>query len=263
MTGRSAIVCLTRGYADLRRYSQLIERNRSVYEIINRRRTHQYPLIIWHEGNIPAEHRSYILAQELNADVRFVDISAVFRLPAGLTKRDLMETWSVGYRLMCRFHAYYVWHYAEQFDSVMRLDEDCSLISVTFDPIESLCAAGGQFAAAAFVSESHDLTNQTLAPWATRYAATVFPRTRTARPYNQVFPYTNLYVTHTAFWRQPEVQRFLYAAISERDFICLRWGDLPVLGVALNMFATPDRVYRIPHIRYRHASHNLTLAPAG
>jgi hypothetical protein len=261
MTQRNAIVCLTRGYKDLSRYDALIERNRSIYQIINRHRARQYPLIVWHQGNISSEHQRYIAARELNRDLRFVDVSATFQLPKAVRKQDLLENWPLGYRLMCRFHSYCIWQYAARFDYVMRLDEDCTLTSAAFDPIESLSAAGGDFAAACFVEEAHKLTNQTLAPFAETLADVLRPGICRASVYNHKFPYTNFYVTRTAFWRQPVVQRFLYAVIRNGDCLRFRWGDLPVLGIALNMFATPEKVYRVSQIGYRHASHNWTVEP--
>jgi hypothetical protein len=257
---RNAIVCLTRGYSDLRAYDCLIQRNRSIYETINRRRKAQYPLVIWHEGNISAKHQSYILARELNAHVLFVDVSPAFYLPHGLKESDFLEGWSAGYRLMCRFHTYYIWYYTRGFDYIMRLDEDCTLKSSASDPIESLQRAGADFASANFGGESHALTNRTLGPFTRQYAATILRPTDSLNPYNQRFPYTNLYVTRTAFWRQPKVQHFLERIIGERDGIRFRWGDLPVLGVALNLFAAPRKVYLIPRITYRHASHNCIVS---
>jgi hypothetical protein len=259
MTIEDAIVCLTRGYTDIRRYDQLIKRNRSIYETINRHRRHQYPLIVWHEGNITLEHQRYILAREANADVRFIEVSAVFRLPRGIRESELKEDWPVGYRLMCRFHIFYVWRYSSQFRYVMRLDEDCILISARFDPIESVAKAGLDFAAAAFVQEAHELTNRTFAPFVRKYADSNYLRKRRVNFYNQSFPYTNLYVTRTAFWLQPQLQHFLYAIMCQRDSLRFRWGDLPVLGVALNMFATPSKIARVPNITYRHGSNNLII----
>jgi hypothetical protein len=259
MTGRNAIVCLTRGYANVRGYHHLIERNRSIYEIINRNRTPQYPLIMWHEGNIPEEHQRYIAEQDGNEDLRFVDISRVFRLPISVKEGDLVGNWAIGYRLMCRFHSYYIWQYTRQFDYVMRLDEDCTLISSAGDPIALLAEAQGDFAAAVFTKESHILTNHTLAVFVQNFIEAVQGNTDVS-PYNQDFPYTNLYVTRTAFWRQLEVQQFLDAVRRERDSLRFRWGDLPVLGVALNMFAAPEKVYRLGGIGYRHGSHNWTIA---
>jgi len=104
-SGDAAIVCLTRGYPDLRDYDLLIERNRSIYETMNRHRTRQYPLVVWHEGNILPEHQRYIASLELNSDLRFVDVSPVFQAPEGLKEEDLVEYWTLGYRLMCRFRS--------------------------------------------------------------------------------------------------------------------------------------------------------------
>jgi hypothetical protein len=205
------------------------------------------------------DHQRYILKRESNAYVRFVDVSAVFRLPRGIKESELIESWSVGYRLMCRFHTYHIWQYTRQFDFVMRLDEDCILCSVAFDPLKCLSEAGIDFASAAFVKETHELTNRTLAPFVSRYADLIYPRMRNSNLYNHSFPYTNLYVTRTAFWRRPAVQRFLNAVMRERDSIRFRWGDLPVLGIALNMFGRPRKVARILNITYRHASHSVTV----
>jgi hypothetical protein len=256
---RGAIVCLTKGYADMRGYDRLIERNRSVHNAINRYRTTQYPLIVWHEGNVTAEQQNYILCQELNSDVRFTDVSSVFQLPAAISPQELAEDWPVGYRLMCRFHSYHVWQYSNNFDYVMRLDEDCTIISTAVDPIEWIFRTGIDFATCAYVPETHRLTNCTLPRWVERYIQALKPHKCGAQYYNQVFPYTNCYVTRTDFWLDPAVQHFLYSVANEPDFIRLRWGDLPVLGTALNIFSRPDKVRRIPNLVYKHASHNTTV----
>jgi hypothetical protein len=258
MPRRCAIVCLTRGYSHLGEYTHLIERNRSIYEVINRERKYHYPLLIWHEGNIPVEHQLYILAHEWNNDVRFIDISRIFQLPPKIDERDLKEDWSVGYRLMCRFHFYYIWKYTKGFEYVMRLDEDCVLLSSSEDPFGVLSDLLGDFAAPSFTPESHRLTNRTLSAFVHNLPAT--RSSKTQPPYNHIFPYTNCYVTRTAFWREPEVQNFLESVRQNLNSICLRWGDLPVLGVALNLFADPGKVHRLPQLSYWHGSHNAVIA---
>jgi hypothetical protein len=259
MTQSNAIVCLTRGYSKLSSYLPLIRRNYSIYDVINRKRKRQYPLIIWHEGNIPVEHQLYVFAHEWNDDVRFIDISRVFRLPRTIKEQDLAESWSIGYRLMCRFNSYYIWQYTRPFDYVMRFDEDCILTSSTDDPFETLSEINGDFAAPMFTAESHRLTNRTLSAFVQSFAAA--QGKQPANLYNQVFPYTNCYVTRTAFWRQPEVQQFLEAVRHDPNSLRHRWGDLPVLGVALNMFAAPDKVCRLPAMHYWHGSHNKEVIP--
>jgi hypothetical protein len=256
---KAAIVCLARGHHNFSDYDQLIARNRSIFETINRYRSRHYPLVIWHEGNISSKHRRYILAREANRDVRFVDVSLVFQAPDWVAG-GLQEDWLLGYRLMCRFHIYYVWQYANEFVYVMRLDDDCILRSVAADPIEWLAATGRDFGAAAFVAETHALTNRTLPHFVADCMKVIHPSAAQALDlYNQGFPYTNLYVTRTAFWLQPHVQWFLYAAISQPESIRFRWGDLPVLGVALNAFSVVDRVGLIPGLVYQHESHHATI----
>jgi Glycolipid 2-alpha-mannosyltransferase len=259
MTQSNAIACLTRGYSELSGYLPLIRRNSSIYEVINQNREQQYPLIIWHEGNIPTEHQLYVLAHEWNNDVRFIDISRVFQLPPTIKEQDLAEGWSVGYRLMCRFNSYYIWQYTKAFDYVMRFDEDCILYSAEEDPFEALSEVKGDFAAPVFVGESHRLTNRTLSAFVQKFAAA--QGRNIENPYNQIFPYTNCYVTRTAFWRQPEVQQFLEAVAQDPDSIRFRWGDLPVLGLALNMFASPDKVHRLSTVSYWHGSHGKAVVP--
>jgi hypothetical protein len=238
---------------------QLIRRNRSIYETINRHRPYQYPLLIWHEGNILREHQQYIRKTESNRDVRFLDVSPLFR-PPDWVAGGLPEHWPMGYRLMCRFHTYHIWQYTLAFDYVMRLDEDCNLQSAGIDPIEWLKSTSADFAAATFVGETHALTNDTLPTFVQSYMDLLYPPgARMKNLYNHIFPYTNLYVARTAFWLQPEIQRFLYAVISEPDSIRFRWGDLPVLGIVLNAFARPEGVANIPDLVYRHASHHVTV----
>jgi hypothetical protein len=260
--GVGAIVCLTRGYRDVRQYAPLIARNRSIYDSINRFRSDEYPLVIWHEGNVTEAHQRHILASDPNSDVRFVDVSVLFRLSGDSSISDLMEDWQIGYRLMCRFHIYHIWQCCRQFQYVMRIDEDCVVCSTEIDPIEWMSRQRSDFAAAAFVAETHELTNRTLPGFVAQYLGLLHPDRSFAGIYNHCFPYTNLYVTRTAFWLGVDVQRFLYAIIREPASIRFRWGDLPVLGVALNIFAREDSIAVLPKLVYRHGSHDVTVASA-
>jgi hypothetical protein len=261
-TAFAAIVGLTRGYSDIDRYDPLIARNRSIYESINRFRTDQYPLVLWHEGNISDAHQRYIVARDLNSDVRFVDVSGLFRLPRDISLPELVEDWQVGYRLMCRFQIYHIWQYCREFEYIMRVDEDCVICSAAIDPIEWANREDCDFATGAFVGEAHELTNLTLPSFIERYLGFWQPDRPFAGIYNHSFPYTNLYVARTGFWLRPDVQRFLFAVVQEPASLRLRWGDLPVLGVALNIFAGGRGVALLPKLVYRHGSHDATIATA-
>jgi hypothetical protein len=258
--GGSAIVCLTRGYDDVARYGALVDRNRSIYDRINRYRTDPYPLIIFHEGNVLEEHQRHILACDLNPDVRFVDVSSLFCASAFVEQATFREGWTLGYRLMCRFHALHIWLCCRHLEYILRLDEDCILDAVDREPMDWLREKNLDFVAGIFTAEAHDLTNRSLPPFVAAYRAAV-GEDNGPPPYDQRFPYTNFYATRIDFWRQRCVQRFLCAAAGEPDFLRLRWGDLPILGLALKMYGA--RVTEMPGIVYRHFSHNMIVGLPG
>ena len=56
-----AIFALTRGYPNQRNlYSDLLQRNKSIYEHINKKRDYPADLILFHEGNISESDQSYL-----------------------------------------------------------------------------------------------------------------------------------------------------------------------------------------------------------
>jgi hypothetical protein len=187
------------------------------------------------------------------------DISADFRLLVEIPRSGLVEDWPLGYRLMCRFHSYHIWRHTRSFRYIMRLDEDCILRSAGVNPIEWLSETGVDFASLLFLPETHKATNRTLEPFVRQYAREAFPGVR-SQFYDHFFPYTNLYITRTAFWRRSPVQRFLRTAIRQPNFLKYRWGDIPVLGAALNMYADPGKRALLPSLSYKHEScYGLTL----
>lgn len=255
-----AIVGLVRGYRDLARYDDLIARNRAIHEQINAKRDHHYPLILFHEGNIPEDHRRHILARERNARVLFVDVSDHFQFPGGIGHDDMVERWPDGYRFMCRFNSRGIFDLLRSFEMVMRVDEDCILEGVAQDPFDQLAASGQVFATVDYFNEEHYLTQLTLpGAMADILSAQALP-VPDLRAMLRRAAYTNLYVTETAFWHRADVRSFTQRLVDHPNFLRFRWGDAPVIGCALHLFA--ERFGLLP-IRYLHGSHNLRLgAPA-
>ena len=256
---RGAIVALVRGYKSLDGYSSLIARNKAIFEKINSHALKHYPLIIWHEGDIAPEHQRYIRAAEQNNDVRFVDISARFKLPEGVQCEDLKEHWHLGYRLMCKLHTWDIWQLAAEFDYVLRVDEDCIIKEIIVDPFEWMARLELDCAFSLLVNDSHQLTNETLPMFVEAFTRQYNIPIRSDRPLTSCFPYTNVYMARTAFFRQPHVSRLLRAAVLDRDFYINRWGDHIVLGLALNLFSIDCKIQPIHGIRYGHESHNSEI----
>ena len=68
------------------------------------------------------------------------------------------------------------------------------------------------------------------------------------------FPYTNVMISNVKFWLDNEINKIL-KTISYSDLqIKNRWGDLPILGSLLNIYAK-DKVDYINNLSYQHLSH--------
>ena len=233
---KNAIVCLTRGYFDLQSYKTLINRNKKIYEHIIKKFNINYPLLIFHEGNILLDHQQYIINQSGNLNIEFIDLSSI---------------WTGGYEAMCRFYTYDIWNYTAKYDSILRIDEDCFLTKVNINPFSYLdnnvCLKAASWA------ESHEPTNSTL-PFFIQKITNVSIN----KFYIHQFPYTNVFLSKVSFWLDPKINNILkQIALNPLQRQC-RWGDLPVLGSLLNIYA-PDKVKNFLEFEYDHLSHNNTI----
>lgn len=230
----NAIVCLTRGYQSVGDYKSLIKRNKAIFKTINS--SLKYPLVIFHEGNISKEHQEYIRQNSDGQSLEFVDISPV---------------WVGGYESMCRFHAYWIWEYCAVYDNVLRIDEDCWIESIGSDPFEQM--GDNVYLKSVYWDECHTETNATLpdkVEQLTGVAKDVF--------YNKKYPYTNISLSNVAFWKEQNISPVLREISLCEDQIKNRWGDLPILGALLNIFAK-DKVGTIEGLVYYHHSHDMTI----
>lgn len=228
---KNAIVCLTRGYHNLRQYSNLIERNKAIKEFINK--DNQYPLVIFHEGNIPEDHQDYITHFSEGQTIIFKDIS---------------EVWVGGYESMCRFQTIHIWEYCKEYDYIMRIDEDCIITQCITDPFSLV--GDNVYLRSVYFAESHSETNATL-PQRIEELTGV----NRLEFYNDKFVYTNVGLGSVKFWLQPEMYRLIKEIGMCKEQLENRWGDLPVLGSLLNIYAK-GKVGSLLGLKYRHYSHN-------
>jgi hypothetical protein len=237
MESNNAIVCLTRGYYNLAQYDSLIERNKAIRLHINK--DNQYPLIIFHEGNISEEHQDYITH---------------FAEGQRLIFKDISEVWAGGYEGMCRFQTYDIWNYCKDYDNIMRIDEDCIIQSCGDNPFDM---KGNVYLRSIYFAESHSETNATLPLFIhnlTGENITSF--------YNDKFVYTNVGIGNVQFWLEPKMN-LLIKSIAYSDLqLYNRWGDLPVLGSLLNIYAQ-DKVGHIEGLSYKHLSHDNYITSNG
>jgi hypothetical protein len=225
------------------RYYFLIRRNRSIAKNLSKDAGFHH--LIFHEGNISRFDQA-ILSLFSMVKLNFIDVSMIFKpleshvLPEG-SKRDL------GYRLMCRFHYQQVWHHLADYKYAVRIDEDCVLKSLP-KPVET-----NLMTVAYVMNEPHELTNRTLPRLLKDLDLESF--------YDHKFPYTNFFITFVPFWLQPDVQEFLQQVGENPESLRNRWGDLPVLGVALKAFGKWNADLSVDaRISYLHLSHSSLIS---
>lgn len=240
MASNNAIVCLTRGYNSEAKYGNLINRNICIHKYLNG--DGRYPLIFFHEGNIPAHHQKHITDNAKGQDCRFIDIS---------------DVWSGGYEGMCRFMGLQLWEKCAElgFDYVMRIDEDCHLQSCDIDPFTVI--GDNVYLRSVYWSESHSETNYTLP-----YALEKLTGVPFQSYYNDKFVYTNVSLSSVGFWMDPKMHQILKTLCNSDEQRKNRWGDLPLLGALLNLYAK-GRVGFMPGLSYSHLSHGNVIVSDG
>lgn len=240
-----AVFALVRGYEKNWKYSVLVLRNLFLRFFLWRSRlSARSDMILFHEGNITRRAQSVLTALSMGP-VRFINVSSIFR-------RGPHHVWtrhneSEGYSLMCKFNYYDLWNYLKHYEIAMRVDEDCLILTAPRLNDDEIFTTG------LVSAESHEPTNRSLPP---------FLRTMELdQYYDHHFPYTNVYQTRTSFWFRKDVQSYLRSLWLNPHSVNERWGDLPVIGVALRAFGDWDYQKSVlPDYRYLHLSHLAFVA---
>jgi hypothetical protein len=256
-----AIVLLTRGYDNDQAYASLINRNEMIYQKINMHAKRHYPVIVFHEGNITEAQQTFITNAGNNTDVRFIDISNLFLLPKYVEEAKLQENWPLGYRLMCKFNSHDVWHLCRNFKYLLRVDEDCILESIVADPFEWAETEGVDFGYSFLCKEDHGLTNDSLTHFVEAFIRNKNPNITwsTADIYNHQFPYTNVMLARIGMFYSGDPSEFINLVVREPDFYYKRWGDLPIIGIIINIYFDACRVKPIKDLIYKHQSHSTFI----
>jgi hypothetical protein len=241
-----AVFALTRGYRGRHkwRYLQVIFRNHFLFWAI-RKLGMKSDFLLFHEGNVSESDQIFI--QRLSPiTLNFINVSDVFK-PSPTHQWTGSSEFALGYSLMCKFNTSDVWQYVKDYDVVCRVDEDCMVKSLpNFAEVEILTTGG-------LSNESHARTLSTLPKALERLGLGEF--------FDQKFPYTNVYLTRVNFWLRPEVQGFVLKISNDPLSLEMRWGDLPVLGVALKAFGAWVAEEHVSHgIEYFHLSHKVSVS---
>ncbi len=239
---RVAIIGLTRGYnGELDKYKDLIKRNKLIFEKINSKIANPYEVILFHEGNIPEADQLYIIDNSPEK-IKFVDVSEVFEKYKNVD----------GYKIMCKFQMYYLWNYVDEFEYVIRIDEDIFMENFNTNTIEVMKNKKIDFYYSKLSYESHVPTNNSLP----EFIKSLY-KLKNKNFYNHLFPYTNFYITKTNIWKKEAINSKLKEIAECQDQEKFRWGDLPVLGCILKIEKMKRK--RLKKLSYYHSSHNILV----
>lgn len=247
---KCAIVGLVKGYSGHRnQYNKLITRNNSIYRHINE--NNKYKMILFHEDNFLEEDKEYVQSKS-KLELNFVNITNMFSFQNKelINQVKDLKRFDVGYRMMCRFNSFYIWNLVSKFDYILRVDEDIEILKIDKNFFEKMSQENLIFLTGKFVPETHQFTNETLPN-----KIKLETNTGNLNFYNHLFPYTNVYASKVDFWLQDNLNTHL-RNISTSDYQFInRWGDLPILGSFLNIYADKESYSKFNNLKYYHGSH--------
>jgi hypothetical protein len=255
---KNSVVILTRGYSDPHKYNDLIKRNKSISLNLKNK---NIDIIIFHEGNIPPNHQSFISDGTPELKLVFVNIKERNKAFLHRPNRKIYkptQRFGMGYRHMCSFWFVDFWHYVEEYNNILRIDEDCVInfnIDSIFQQLNNKVAIFGDcINDRNFVT--FNLNNFTLN----------FLNQEKIHSYNNSIPkqpsgpYTNVIGFNLKLLRENELLQKYIQLIKERDFIYIyRWGDLPLWGEVLYYLYNSSDYLQTKEISYFHRSHNKLI----
>jgi len=244
---RIVIAALVRGYSNKSEYKSLLKRNKYIYKNITSKINYSVDLILFHEGNISLDHQNYINKKSPDKYI-FVDVSKDFHYKKEtLANIPDLDRFGIGYRLMCKFNFFHIWKYVDEYDYLIRIDEDVLIKRFDCNIFDNI-NQNFVFGTANLTNETHIYTNKSLP----NELQKIF-NTNNQSFYNHKFPYTNFYITKLEFWKDSDLNSALrIIAENDKQFL-YRWGDLPVIGSVLNYMEV--HITLLKNIKYKHLSH--------
>lgn len=285
---KNSVVVLTRGYDDMKLYKDLIERNKSILKNLS---DVSIDIIIFHEGNINSQHQEYIQTQTPQLkNIIFVNVKEkkqAFRTEkSNLPIYPPTERWGIGYRHMCSFWFCDFFNYLEEYDQVIRIDEDC-IIDFSIDELfiqlqEKTIVFGKIIGDHPFVTKGlNEFTLQFINLFSFQMPKnqetshsksdihSAFEMKKGVKtnqldiyfhkgPKNPYGPYTNVIGMNMNLLRKNEIiLNYIQNIQKSNNIYIYRWGDLPLWGEVIHYFLDENDYLLTPKIKYFHGSHSV------
>lgn len=261
-----AIVALTRGYDDVNSYQSLITRNNYIQEHLVSKSKFEFDIILFHEGNITAEHQSYI-QEKTSLPLIFKNVRECGNKQAFDDKRDVVNMdlcpptelslrFAVGYKHMCHFWSIGLFDYLADYKYVIRMDEDVFLMKMDPQLLESIIDQNIKFVMP-WLCPVLDDPNVIVGLDVLLDRFCKENHITMSVDYSQIYaPNTNFVIFDLEYFKNSAiVQKFLTAVDQSHGIYSNRWGDAPIWGIVL--FALQEEAFFLcDEIEYYHGSHN-------
>ena len=258
---KNAVVVLTRGYNDSRKYKSLITRNRHIAQnfYLKLSNPENFDIILFHEGNITPNQQKYIQSQSPNLPLQFrtIPFQNNNTLCSLCPPTEISSAFSMGYKNMCYFWSINFLEYLKDYEYILRIDEDCLLQSIPIDIFETYKKKNIVFSSPYFQGDddSHVIVGM-------KRLFVNYMKKNGLQPQKMDIrcPYTNVTILNISHFRSNQhIQNILNLIKTSNCIFSNRWGDLPIWGHILTLLIEPTLYLEDTSISYFHGSHDCMI----
>jgi len=248
---RNAVTILTRGYTDNDKYLSLINRNKGISKHLDDKST---DILIFHEGNITESQQIFIKQQTPELKIIFVNVTEhAFKKEYEIHKwyePTNLPIFPMGYRHMCHFWFIDFIKFCDNYDYIIRIDEDC-FIDFNIDEVFSLLR--DKLLVAGTIDRDDEYVTHGLNDFTLQFLRQ--HNFRDLKPKLPSGPYTNIFALNLLRVRSNVLlQKYMEAIDKSNNIYIYRWGDLPLWGESMHYIFSPNDVLITPKIKYFHGS---------
>ena len=265
-----AIVVLSRGYNTIEKYTDLIERNVSIYDLFYNKINQKFDVIVFHEGNINMEHQLYISKFTPKLNIIFKNIK---KTPPKVAFDDsknkinysicpptpLSNSFPLGYKHMCHFWAIDFLQYLKEYKYIVRIDEDCVIKKFDNNVFQKMMDNNIKYISPFF--QEQDKKDVIVGLETILKDFTLKNNITPKIKFEDIkCPYTNFMIFDVEYFiNENVINNFLKCVDDSHGIYSNRWGDLPIWGVILSTFLNPSSYLEDKSISYYHKSHNKLI----
>lgn len=256
-----AICILTRGYKHKYEYIDIILRNRALSNILkNESKLLHVDYKIFHEGNITEAHQHFINKYSNLKNLEFINVSKEFdrEIKANskyTCKTKLSESFTQGYKSMCRFWTDRFFEYTKTYDFVARIDEDCIIKKIPIMQIIDYMINNNvnYITPLNFEKDDPQVTVGLLD------FTDEFIKKHNIKCNNKITlnnnPYTNMFLLNSNHYQNLEILRNFMSEVQYSNGIDVnRWGDHVIWGLIFKILGEDQSKMIRKDIQYIHGS---------